>query len=81
MDSMVETAAPGTQDASGARPSALTTRPRSAVSAGVGIVGLAGLVGYLLLARYAPDIAAFLGIDWGTRGPMNGPNSAIASVT
>ena len=80
MDSMVETAAPGTQDASGAPPSARATRPRSAVSAGVGIVGLAGLVGYLLLARYAPDIAAFLGIDWGTRGPMNGPNSAIASV-
>ena len=80
MDSMVETAAPGTQDASGAPPSARATRPRSAVSAGVGIVGLAGLVGYLLLARYAPDIAAFLGIDWGARGPMNGPNSAIASV-
>ncbi|PKP87822.1 MAG: protein-S-isoprenylcysteine methyltransferase [Alphaproteobacteria bacterium HGW-Alphaproteobacteria-17] len=55
-------------------------RPRSAVSAGVGFVGLAGLVGYLLLARYAPDIAALLGIDWGTRGPMSGPNSAIASV-
>ncbi len=56
------------------------TRPRSAVSAGVGIVGLAGLVSYLLVARFAPDIAAFLGIDWGTRGAMNGPNSATASV-
>ena len=54
--------------------------PRSAVSAGVGIVGLIGLVSYLLIARFAPDIAAFLGIDWGARGAMNGPNSAIASV-
>lgn len=56
------------------------TRPRSAVSAGVGVVGLIGLVSYLLIARFAPDIAAFLGIDWGARGAMNGPNSAIASV-
>ena len=55
-------------------------RPRSAVSAGVGIVGLAGLVAYLLLARYAPQIAAFLSVDWGDRGRMDGPNSAIASV-
>lgn len=55
-------------------------RPRSAVSAGVGVVGLIGLFSYLFLARHAPDIAALLGIDWGTRGPMNGPNSAIASV-
>lgn len=55
-------------------------RPRSAVSAGVGIVGLIGLMSYLLLARHAPGIAAFLGVDWGDRGPMNGPNSAIASV-
>lgn len=54
-------------------------RPRSAVSAGVGLVGLAGLIAYLLLARYAPDIAAFLGIEW-TRGPMSGPASAVASV-
>ena len=60
--------------------SAGTARPRSAVSAGVGIVGLAGLVSYLLIARFAPDIAAALGIDWGVRGPMSGPNSAIASV-
>src|SRR3546814_3446076 len=55
-------------------------RPRSAVSAGVGIVGLVGLVSYLLIARFTPEIAAFLGIDWGSRGPMSGPNSAIASV-
>ena len=40
-------------------------RPRSAVSAGVGLVGLAGLTSYLLIARYAPEIAGWLGIDWG----------------
>lgn len=68
-------------DPSGAAdPTASTLRPRSAVSTGVGLVGLAGLVSYLLLARYAPEIAAYLGIDWGARGPMSGPNSAVASV-
>ena len=57
-----------------------SARPRSAVSAGVGLVGLAGLLVYLFAARHAPAIAAFLGLDWGDRGPLNGPNSAIASV-
>jgi len=55
-------------------------RPVSAVSAGVGFAGLAGLILYLLAARYAPEIAAFTGIDWVSRGVMSGPNSAIASV-
>jgi len=55
-------------------------RPRSAVSAGVGVVGLLGLISYLLVARHAPQVAAFFGVDWGQRGPMNGPNSAIVSV-
>ena len=59
---------------------AADSRPRSAVSAGVGIVGIAGLFSYLLIARHAPQIAAAFGIDWGARGPMDGPNSAIASV-
>ena len=39
------------------------SRPRSAVSAGVGIVGILGLFSYLLIARYAPEIAAYLGVD------------------
>src|SRR3546814_2431270 len=47
---------------------------------GVGIAGLIGLFSYLLLARYAPEIASFLGIDWRARGRMDGPVSAIASV-
>ncbi|MGN6689508.1 MAG: methyltransferase family protein [Sphingopyxis sp.] len=60
--------------------SSIGSRPRSAVSAGVGVVGLLGLMTYLFLARHAPEIAALLGIDWGGRGRMDGPNSAIASV-
>ncbi len=55
-------------------------RPASAVSAGVGWAGLAGLVTYLIAARSAPDIAAWAGVDWGGRGVLSGPNSAIASV-
>lgn len=55
-------------------------RPVSAVSAGVGFAGLAGLVTYLLVARYAPEIAAALGLEWGNRGPLSGPNSAYVSV-
>jgi protein-S-isoprenylcysteine O-methyltransferase Ste14 len=70
----------GSLTAADALPPTAAPRPCSAVSAGVGLVGLAGLVTYLVLARYAPDIAAMLGIDWGTRGPMSGPNSAVASV-
>ena len=56
------------------------TRPASAVSAGVGYAGLVGLLIYLLAARYAPDIAAILGVDWGDRGALSGPSSAIVSV-
>lgn len=77
---MANSAHPGPHESAGDPSAPADVRPRSAVSAGVGIVGLAGLVSYLLIARFAPEIAAFLGIDWGTRGPMSGPNSAIASV-
>lgn len=55
-------------------------RPVSAVSAGVGFAGLAGLIAWLLLSRYAPEIASFIGIEWGDRGVLSGPNSALASV-
>jgi protein-S-isoprenylcysteine O-methyltransferase Ste14 len=55
-------------------------RPRSAVSTGVGVVGLIGLFSWVLIARYAPEIAAFLGIDWHGRGVMDGPHSALMSL-
>ncbi|MDK2760430.1 MAG: protein-S-isoprenylcysteine methyltransferase [Sphingopyxis sp.] len=80
MNSMAKSASSGPTESATAPSVPPGARPRSAVSAGVGIVGLAGLVGYLLIARFAPQIAAFFGIDWGDRGPMDGPNSAIASV-
>ena len=77
---MVKSALPGTAESVGTPILPAGTRPRSAVSAGVGLVGLAGLVSYLLVARSAPEIAGFLGVGWGDRGVMSGPNSAIASV-
>jgi hypothetical protein len=48
-----------------AAPEASASRPRSAVSHGVGFAGLAGLIGWFLLARHFG---------------MNGTNSAYASV-
>ena len=56
------------------------TRPRSAVSHGVGIVGVLGLFGYLLFARHAETVLGWVGIDIAGRGPLSGPSSAIASV-
>ncbi len=77
---MAESARSSAAESVGAPAAAASARPGSAVSAGVGLVGLAGLFSYLLLARFAPDLAAWAGIDWGDRGPLSGPNSAIASV-
>ena len=48
-----------------ADPDATSQRPRSAVSAGVGIAGMVGLLGWFAVARYFG---------------MNGNNSALASV-
>ena len=55
-------------------------RPVSAVSTGVGLAGLAGLLAWVVIARTAPDIAAALGFDWGGRGRLSGPNSALLAV-
>ena len=80
MNIMAESASSAPSESAHDVSASSATRPCSAVSTGVGIVGLAGLVSYLLIARFAPEIANFLGIDWGSRGAMSGPNSAIASV-
>lgn len=77
---MAKTVQTGAGEAATDQPAPANARPRSAVSAGVGLVGLAGLFSYLLIARFAPEISAFFGVDWGNRGPMSGPNSAVASV-
>lgn len=50
---------------SGFAPSPAATRPRSAVSHGVGLAGMFGLVGWFVISRF-----------YG----FNGPNSALASV-
>ena len=55
---MANSAQPSPHESAGDPSVPADTRPRSAVSAGVGIVGLAGLVSYLLIARFAPEIAA-----------------------
>lgn len=75
---LVAAASDATNAPDGAQASA--QRPASAVSSGVGFAGLAGLLSYLLLARHAPEMAAFVGIDWGDHGLPSGPNSALASV-
>jgi protein-S-isoprenylcysteine O-methyltransferase Ste14 len=55
-------------------------RPQSAVSTGVGIAGMAGMLSWILIARSAPEIATFFGIDWGNRGPLDGPYSSLLNV-
>jgi protein-S-isoprenylcysteine O-methyltransferase Ste14 len=55
-------------------------RPASAVSSGVGVAGLAGMFSWIAIARYAPEIAVFFGVDWQGRGPMDGPYSALVNV-
>src|SRR3546814_15256460 len=57
---MAESASSAPPESMHAASASSGARPRSAVSTGVGIVGLAGLVSYLLIARFAPEIAAFL---------------------
>jgi protein-S-isoprenylcysteine O-methyltransferase Ste14 len=55
-------------------------RPKSAVSTGVGLAGLAGLALWITVARMAPAIAELFGIDWHDRGPMDGPYAALVNV-
>jgi len=54
-------------------------RPRSDVSAGVGLVGLAGLLGWLLVCRNWAFVAEALAIP-GPRAPLSGPYAALAAV-
>ncbi len=64
-------------------------RPRSAVSVSVGIAGLLGLIIWVLIAKNGAEIAAFfnvpdivtgLGGQWTSKGPMDGPWSALMSL-
>ncbi len=64
----------------GAPPPAL---PRSDVSAGVGLVGLAGLLAWIAFCRSYPAIADALGLTGGlssARGVLSGPYAALAAM-
>ena len=54
-------------------------RPASDVSAGVGFVGLAALLCWLLLCRNWGSLAATFGIP-GPRAPMSGPYASLAAL-
>jgi protein-S-isoprenylcysteine O-methyltransferase Ste14 len=60
-----------------------TALPRSDVSTGVGLAGLAGLVGWIMVCRAYPEIAASLGLGGalaGERGVLSGPYAALAAI-
>ncbi|QVM84250.1 methyltransferase family protein [Novosphingobium decolorationis] len=54
-------------------------RPASDVSAGVGLVGLAALLCWLLICRNWASLAAMFGIP-GPRAPMSGPYASLAAL-
>ncbi len=53
--------------------------PKSDVSAGVGLIGVAGLMVWLLICRNWPDIAPMFGGD-GYRGRLSGPLAALLAL-
>ncbi|MDE2620664.1 MAG: protein-S-isoprenylcysteine methyltransferase, partial [Sphingomonadales bacterium] len=54
-------------------------RPASDVSAATGLVGLAGLLGWLLVCRNWAEIGAAFGLP-GPRAPLSGPYAALAAM-
>ena len=60
-------------------PGSLGQRPPSDVSAGVGLAGLAGLLGWLAVCRAWPSIAYHLGLATPLE-PLSGPCAALAAV-
>lgn len=55
------------------------TRPKSDVSSAVGLVGLAGLIAWVVFARSFPDIAAAFDLAV-PRETLGGPNSALVGL-
>ncbi|MBO9725588.1 MAG: DUF1295 domain-containing protein [Novosphingobium sp.] len=55
------------------------TRPASDVSAGVGLAGLAALLGWLLVCRNWASIAEVFALP-GPHAPMSGPYAAVATL-
>jgi protein-S-isoprenylcysteine O-methyltransferase Ste14 len=63
--------------------SASPAPPRSDVSTGVGLAGLAGLFAWIAFCRSYPDIAAAFGLDGGlsgARGVLSGPYAALTAM-
>ncbi len=56
-----------------------TDLPRSDVSAGVGFVGLAGLLCWIVFCRAFPEISAALDLP-GPRGRLDGPYAALTAL-
>lgn len=54
-------------------------RPASDVSAATGLVGLAGLLGWLLVCRNWGEIGAAFDLP-GPRAPLSGPYAALAAM-
>lgn len=59
--------------------SSATIRPKSDISAGVGLVGVAGLIVWILICRNWASIAPALAIP-GPREPMSGPYAAVLTL-
>jgi protein-S-isoprenylcysteine O-methyltransferase Ste14 len=59
--------------------SSAAPRPRSDISAGVGLVGVAGLIVWILICRNWASIAELLTIP-GPRAPMSGPYAAVMTL-
>lgn len=60
-----------------------TALPRSDVSTGVGLAGLAGLFAWIMICRAYPEIAAMLGLGGsfgGERGVLSGPYAALTAM-
>src|SRR5436190_22101054 len=53
--------------------------PESDVSAWVGLVGLATLLGWIAFARLWPQLATAFDLP-GPRGPLSGPSSALMAM-
>lgn len=62
-----------------AHPQSVPARPRSDVSAGVGLSGLLGLLAWIVFCRNYPEFADMLGLP-GPRAPLSGPYAALAAM-
>ena len=55
------------------------SRPKSDVSAGVGLIGVAGLFAWIMICRSWPSLADMFALP-GPRAPLSGPYAALAGL-